>query len=261
MKKVLLVAILAAVSTVQATLVDFNELNPGTNGYYTASTLGPSDWQSGGATFETHIDPTYGSWSGWTYSNVNDPNTVGYGNQYAVYGNGTGYGGSGNYAVSYLDGFNAVTPTVRFADATQVDGFYAHNTAYAALDMINGGYFPSAFSTNDWFKLTVEGFDGAAQSVGSVDFSLADFTGYTAGDHKNDYIVTDWSYVDLSGLGDPVHELTFTVSSSQVYTPVYFAMDNLSFETVPEPSSVILLAGGFGGVLWFRRRRKYYFRG
>lgn len=261
MKKVLFGAVLAAASTGWATLVDFNELNPGPTGYYTAPAPGPSDWQSGSALFETHIDPTYGSWSGWTYSNVNDPNTGGYGNQYAVYGSGTGIGGSGNYAVSYLDGFNAVTPTVRFAGATEVDGFYAHNTAYAALDMISGGYFPSAFSTNDWFKLTVEGFDGAAQSVGSVDFSLADFTGYSDGDNKNDYIVTDWSYVDLSGLGNQVQELTFTVSSSQAYTPVYFAMDNLSYETVPEPNSVILLAGGFGGLMWFRRRRKYYFRG
>ncbi|MDF7823682.1 PEP-CTERM sorting domain-containing protein [Pontiellaceae bacterium B12227] len=31
------------------------------------------------------------------------------------------------------------------------------------------------------------------------------------------------------------------------------------YAAVPEPSSVILLMGGFGGLAWFRRRRKYFF--
>jgi hypothetical protein len=44
-------------------------------------------------------------------------------------------------------------------------------------------------------------------------------------------------------------------------TPGYFAMDELSYAAVPEPSSVILMIGGFGGLIWFRRRRKYFFRG
>ncbi len=39
-----------------------------------------------------------------------------------------------------------------------------------------------------------------------------------------------------------------------------FTSNIYAFEAIPEPSSVILLLGGFGGLAWFRRRRKYYFK-
>lgn len=39
-----------------------------------------------------------------------------------------------------------------------------------------------------------------------------------------------------------------------------FSSNIYAVEAVPEPSSVILLLGGFGGLAWFRKRRKYILR-
>ncbi|QBG48140.1 PEP-CTERM sorting domain-containing protein [Verrucomicrobia bacterium S94] len=36
---------------------------------------------------------------------------------------------------------------------------------------------------------------------------------------------------------------------------------SLSSIVIPEPSSVVLMVAGAGGLVWFRRRRKYFFRG
>ena len=72
-------------------------------------------------------------------------------------------------------------------------------------------------------------------------------------DNAQDYIVDDWTWVDLTGLG-PIVGLEFTMSSSDVgefgmNTPSYFAMDN-----VPEPTTLGLLL--LGGLAVARRRRR-----
>ena len=60
-------------------------------------------------------------------------------------------------------------------------------------------------------------------------FYLAD---YRFEDNSQDYIVSDWEYLDLRSLGD-VDSLSFVLSSSDVgaagiNTPTYFSMDNFS---------------------------------
>lgn len=57
--------------------------------------------QSGGfksrnVQFKNTYNAAWGSWAGFAYSRVNDTNTPGYGNQYAVWTPGTGVGGNGN---------------------------------------------------------------------------------------------------------------------------------------------------------------------
>jgi hypothetical protein len=142
-----------------------------------------------------------------------------------------------------------------------VNSFQINNTTYAALSMLNGDGPARAFTTasNDWFKLTIEGFDSADSSLGTVDFMLADYSQGT------EDLVEDWSLVDLSSLGTDVKSLKFGLTSTDngeygMNTPGYFAMDNLSVEAIPEPSSVILLVAGFGGVAFFRHRRKYFIK-
>ncbi|MEM9177023.1 MAG: DUF4465 domain-containing protein, partial [Myxococcota bacterium] len=90
-------------------------------------------------------------------------------------------------------------------------------------------------------------------STGTVEFLLAD---YTAPGTEDDYIVTDWTFVDLSSLG-VVSRLAFSFESSDVgafgiNTPTYFAIDNL--QTVPEPGTALLLLGGLAGLAAHRRR-------
>ena len=263
-KKIVIAAVLAVSGLVQATVINFDSKNPA-GGFYNPGGVGDSSWTDGGATFSMPqpFDGTY--WEGFTYSDVNDTSTVGAGNQYAVYGDGLDYSDSGVYGVAYAaasSGFGSI-PVISFGSAKTVNGFFANNTSYAALDMINGSGFSKAFTTNDWFKLTVEGKSSGGTSQGSVDFFLADFAGYSDGENKDDYMTTDWAWVDLSSLGNDVSSLEFSLSSSDVggfgmNTPAYFAMDNM--DVIPEPGTATLMLCGFGGLVWFRRRRKYFFR-
>ncbi len=242
-------------SNAVATVASFDDKNTGTNGYHKPGTGGSNAWTDNGMTFSMEEDLTYGYyWQGLTYSDVNDTTTAGFGNQYAVYGDGLDRSDSGVYAVGYK-GFSA-TPTVSFASAQTVNGFYANNTTYAALAILNGNGPATAFTTGDWFTLTIEGFDSGSTSQGTVDFSLADFASYSDGDNKEDFMVTDWTFVDLSGLGENVSSIQFSLSSSDngdwgMNTPSYFAMDDL--QAVPEPASALL--GILGGLSIFVYRR------
>jgi hypothetical protein len=103
----------------------------------------------------------------------------------------------------------------------------------------------------DFFILTISGLDASEVVTGSVEFVLAD---YRFEDNADDYIVTDWSWVDLSSLGS-VSGLAFSLASSDtgggfINTPAYFAMDDLVY--TPEPGSAALLL--FGLVLLARYR-------
>ncbi|MDF7808993.1 DUF4465 domain-containing protein [Pontiellaceae bacterium B12219] len=272
MKRTLLAAAVLAGGFAHASLVDFDAMETGPNGYFLPATDGSHDWTDNGATFDLDVSWGGSTWNGFTYSAVNDTTTASYLNQYAVYGDGKDKSGSGVYAVSYvpLDWTSAYDPmpqSVGFGTAVSVDGFHVNNTTYTALSMLNGDGFAKAFGGTsgddaDWFKLTVEGFDGASASQGVVDFYLAD---YRFADNTQDYVVDDWTWVDLSGLGDNVASLSFSLSSSDVgdygmNTPGYFAIDELSYEVVPEPGTITLMVAGFGGILFCRRRRKYFMK-
>ena len=114
--------------------------------------------------------------------------------------------------------------------------------------MLNGDGFAKKFGgasgdDEDWFLLTIEGFDSSNVSIGTVEFYLAD---YRFADNGQDYIVDEWTKVDLSGLG-AVKKLEFSLTSSDnsygyMNTPAYFAAD--SFVTTPEPTMCLLVGIG-----------------
>ena len=88
-----------------------------------------------------------------------------------------------------------------------------------------------------------------------MDFYLADFR---FADNSLDYIVRDWRFVDLSGLG-VVSRLEFDLASSDsgafgINTPAYFAMDSLAANAVPEPATPVVLLGGLAAAVLVRRR-------
>jgi hypothetical protein len=112
----------------------------------------------------------------------------------------------------------------------------------------------------DFFKLELQGFRGG-NLTNKFDFYLADFRAANAAD---DYIVENWTRVNLASLGT-VDSLKFALTSSDVgqfgmNTPAYFAMDRLEFSAVPEPSSLLLLGSLATGSTYrllsrIRRRR------
>ncbi|GAA5506610.1 hypothetical protein Rcae01_02063 [Novipirellula caenicola] len=199
---------------------------------------GNGQFISNGLTFNNAYNATWGSWSGWAISNTTDTVTPGYLNQYSAIAGGGAYG-SRTYAVS--SGYAADLPSIT-RDSDNGIGFEQlsiTNTTYAALSMANGDAFAKQFggadgSDPDWFLLTIEGVDEAGDSVGTVEFYLAD---YRFDDDSLDYIVDDWTVVDVSSLEGAV-KLEFALSSSDVggfgmNTPAYFAVDNV---VIAEPS-------------------------
>lgn len=259
MKKIVRSLALAAIASASfAGLSTFDAKTTGPNNYYLPGTPGNYDWQDGGATFNMNV--TEFSWNGFTYSDVNNPTNGGWENQFAVYGDGADFSGTGSYAVGYVDAYNAVNPTVNFAYNQTVNGLFVNNTAYTAFDMIDGSPFSKQFTTNDWFSLSIEGFNSVGGTLGTVDINLADFAGFTDGDNKNNYIVNDWTYVDLTSLGDTVRSLEFTLSSSDtglfgMNTPAYFAVDNI--DAIPEPATGLFMLVGMGWLIRLRRNITY----
>ena len=207
----------------------------------------------------------FGSWEGWAYSNTTDITTAGIGNEYSAYAtpNGGGYGGSGNYGI-FFAGYDDVAPTINFDAPTVVSSAYLTNTTYAYLAVVDGDDGPGAnfvkgpFVQDDWFKVTVWGFDAEGEATTSLDIYLAD---YRDSDSDNWYALDEWTQFDLSSLGE-VSGLGFELSSTDsgswgMNTPGYFAMDNLALGAVPEPSTVLLLfCGVLVGVSGFVRRRR-----
>jgi hypothetical protein len=240
---------------------------PDPNGQIVPGTYGDvnvGSFTSGGAVFTNRYDLTYGSWSGFAYSNTTDTTTPGWTNQFSAY-TGSGYN-SANYGVAFgyrdLDRFDPTNvsqlkglPSIAVPTGEGIAGMFVTNTTYAALSMLYGDGFGKKFGgetgdDEDWFKLTAYGIDASGNAMGtSVDFYLAD---YRFEDNSKDYIVSDWQYWDLSALSGAA-SLHFNLSSSDVgqygmNTPAYFALDDVRFTTsaIPEPSSFVLM--GIGGI-------------
>jgi hypothetical protein len=258
---------LGAANDTHAGVVDFEDLTPNTSytgpggGKYWNGSDGKGGFVTNGATFANSYDNTYGSWSGWSYSNTSDTVTDGYTNQFSAY---TGIDHTAdpgkNYAV-YSEPWSPA-PTLTLAPHMVVQGAWITNTTYAALSMKNGDGFAKKFggatgNEADWFLLSISGTNSLGQS-NTVDFYLAD---YRFGDNASDYIVNTWSWVDLTALGD-AQELTFDLSSSDVgqwgmNTPALFALDDLVFSEAPEPTTLVTVGIGLLlGTAVFRRRNR-----
>jgi hypothetical protein len=250
MRTVLLLVLFLFVPVCFSGTSDFEGLSYPAGADYWNGSDGSGGFSDGGAYFVNDYNYDYSSWSGWSYSRVTDNVTSGWGNQYSSAA-GSGVNGSESYGVSYA-GFGSL---VQFDVLSSVEGAYFTNSTYTYYSMRDGDNFAKKFggsdgSDEDWFLLTVSGYnDGALTDT--VEIYLADFRFADSGD---DYILDEWKWFDLSGLGE-VDEVSFSLSSSDVgafgmNTPAYFVMDSLV--SVPEPMSIFVLSVG-GFVLGFKR--------
>jgi len=192
--------------------------------------------------FPYYYDTSYGGfWSkGFAYTNKTDLSGPGYMKPY-VAATGGGHNGSANYA-TYLQGGSGAKITFTGAQYYKPKGFYVTNTNYVAHAIKNGYFTARKFgdttgtnsglpqgSVPDWFKLTVSGYRNGA-AVDTVEFYLAD---YRFANDNQDYVITNWTWIDLQKLGI-VDSVGFALTSSDndplygMNTPAYFSMDDFS---------------------------------
>ncbi len=261
----ILLILLVTIPFAHADIAAFENLSLSQNSYWNGSD-GAGMFTSGDAVFMNGYDSQYKSWDGWAYSNMTDTTTPGHTNQFSAV-TGSGVHGSANYGVAYNAGSygTASPPNLSFGAVTGNDydkvisGAFFTNTTYAYLSMLNGDSFAKKFGGTtgndpDWFKLSIKGITAAGTYTDPIDFYLAD---YRFSDNSKDYIVNQWTWVDLSGLGK-VAGLEFNLSSSDnnsygMLTPAYFAMDDLN--SVPVPAAVWLFGAGLAGILGLRRKK------
>lgn len=232
MKFYTLLFCLLSTPIIAQTTADFENIELGGSEFLNGSE-GVTSYTSGNVALPISYfdDPMFPFWFGWSISQVQDTVTAGFGNQYAS-NTGSGFGDSDTYAVSFsLDtSFLELTGDAR---GEVVSGFYVTNGTYATLSMRNGDGIAKRFGGEtgddpDFFLLTIEAVLDDEISANKIEFYLAD---YRFADNSQDYIVSDWTYVDASTLG-PADQLIFTLSSSDnnsagMLTPAYFCLDNV----------------------------------
>ena len=244
-------AMLAAVPRAAGqTVIGFEDVSlPG--GGVLAAVGADTTFFSGGASFNAEWNETFNCCaSGFAFSNLTDLTTSGFTNPYSAYASpptGGGVGGSATFAVA--NNFEIGSSVVTLPEPAEVQGAYFTNITYAYLAVVDGddggAGFARQFVDGDFFRLDIIGKDAGGAETGLVEFYLADYR------NGNSFAAGDWTWVDLTPLGDGVQSLEFDLISTDagmfgINTPSYFALDDLTFSTssgvaVPEPSSLTQL--------------------
>ena len=273
-KRIALVAMLGLAPFINAqNLVDFESYPLGTETFDNGISA-PGYFMFNDVYLSNTYDTTWGSWTGFSISNITDTISPGWVNQYSSFP-GHGSNDSDQYAVFYGSGFLYFLPS----ESRVFDSIKITNTTYAAISMRDGDAYGKKFgsTTNasgavdgtngeDYFKVWIicEGFAGS-NDIDSVEFYLAD---YRFVDNTQDYIVDKWTNIDLTGLGFHVNKISFRFESSDVSagyinTPTYFAVDDIAyqyligvtelkqeeFKVYPNPGTDILQVEGGEGEL------------
>jgi hypothetical protein len=246
MKKIytLLTAMLVSGLTQAQTVSSFSEMYLAPDSHYDGSDFS-GGMNSGNAFFYNRYDTTfgaaYGYWAeGWAISNQYDTLTQASDYSTQLY--------SAKEVLSLTDSNFAVgTQGSRIvltgsAIGKSVSGFFITNSTYAYNSMKLGDSFAKKFggasgNDPDFFKLVVKKYQGGTLGSDSVEFYLAD---YRFADNSQDYLVKQWTWVDLTSLGN-ADSLEFTLRSSDagsfgINTPAYYCIDN--FTTNDSPTGI-----------------------
>ena len=225
--------------TVTVGTASFDDVTLGSNGYWTGEE-GENEMFSGGWIFTNYYSQAYSFWGGFTASNHTDLTQTGMDAQYTAITAG-GYNGSAQYGVAYT--YGAQTDVYASdGQAHTVTGCYVTNNLWAYQSVVNGDASSTPFGGTsgndpDWFKLTATGKNASGQTIGTLDFYLAD---YRFANNDEDYVIDTWEWFDLSPLG-AVHTISFSLSSTKgnaygMLTPAYFCIDDFNGEAPLPPT-------------------------
>lgn len=225
---VLVSALLFTQNLLAQTVADFENLNLLPNTFLNNAGA-PGAFPAGNISLPNNYNAAWMSWDGWAISNRTDTTTPGFLNESSAIAGG-GAEGSATYALSYVVGAS----TLRLENRGTVNGLYVTNNTYAYFSMKDGDAFAKKFggvtgNDPDFFLLTAKKYLDGQLDADSINFYLAD---YRFANNAQDYIVDDWTWLDLSSLGN-ADSLRFTLSSSDVgafgmNTPAYFCVDNVT---------------------------------
>jgi hypothetical protein len=234
-----LVSFFLSIHSFSQTTINFEELILPNESWWVGANGTEDGFICNDVFFPTYYDTAFGGYwgNGFAYSNMTDSVTSGYLNMYSSKA-GSGHLSSNNYAVNYDDGYFLPGPSNSQFNF-QMQEVYLSNNTFAFNSMRDGDNFTKKFggvsgNDPDFFSVTFDGFLNG-QSVGTpIVFYLADFR---FEDNTLDYIVRDWTRVDLTDLGT-VDSVAFHFESSDIgdfgiNTPLYFCMDDLKINAVP----------------------------
>ena len=234
--------------TLPAEIATFEELEVPADGHMSVSTEDDDDrteFVSGDFEFATGCMHDWDYWYWFGYANRTDTKYETLDDQWNNVVGG-GYDGSANYGVAFAAEFNGPCYVTLLTEPQVVPGFYITNSSYAYDSMTNGDAGAKKFEKGDWFKVTITGYDAEDVVTGTKEYYLADLR-----DEATAYIINDWRYVDLSGLGE-VAKIGFALSSTDngdwgMNTPAYFCFDNFGAEgTEVLPESNVFFVSSIG---------------
>lgn len=211
--------------------VDFESLVVPQIGYWNGSD-GSGYFTAGTMKFENQYTASWKTWAGCSYSQKNDVTTSGYTNEFSVIDPASQ---KNKFAVFYPSYEKNLFVSFQSSEEHVIQSMDICNNTYAGLSMKNGDSYSKKFggttgADQDWFKVTVYGYNKSGTKVSSLDIYLADFR---FSDSSKDYILNKWTTFDLTALG-MVHQLTFEFSSSDkgtygINTPTYVCLDNIKY--------------------------------
>jgi len=219
-----LIAILSFALNAQ-TVVDFESLTVPAEGYYNGSAdysgsgnQETFNYSENGTNFYVNYTNTgtYDYWSGFAYSNQTDLNTADRTN-YSAYANPVGGAdGSSNYGFVY----SYLNDSLMFDNLVHIDSVKITNTVWAYQYMTGtDGSGTGLYENGDSLTLSITGIkEDNSYTDNSINFDLG----------RNTTIIDNWTNIYLTALGN-VKGLIFKLSSSDSYTPSYFAFDNLTY--------------------------------
>ncbi len=199
-------------------------------------------WNEEPISLPNGYDEDFDFYFNWFISSMTDTTTPGFENQYSAI-TGSGNEGSQNYAIDY-NFASDFSPTQIIIDNAFNDifvhGMYLTNSTYAYLSMLNGDNFAKKFGGEsgddpDYFYLSFKGVKDGNITSDSLIFYLANFQ---FEDNSQDYIIDEWTYFDLSSLGQ-VDEYQVQYFSSDtgafgINTPTYFCMDDVQWSFIDD---------------------------
>lgn len=197
----------------------------------------PADgFRSGSIELPNYYDQEFNFWSGWSISADTNTTTPGFLNQYSCVA-GQGALKTQTYCVGYI--YDPILVKLQpNAIGKPMIGMYVNNTTYTYLSMRDGDSFAKKFGGEtgtdpDFLMLTIRKYSGGAIDDDSINVYLAD---YRFAQSQKDYIVSEWTYVDLTVLGE-VDSLLLRMTSSDVgifgmNTPAYVCIDQVSTDSL-----------------------------